>query len=174
MQTLAAIKARCSVRAYLDTQVPEEVLSVILGAGMAAPVGLAKYDELLITVIQSKEFLGKLNDIAAKLPPVEGRIHGSFHYYAPTVILISASESPYSMELIDAGLIAQNICLAATDLGLSTVVLKSIPNRLLENDDLLSDLNLPTGYKPIIACALGYAKEGAISPKEHTLKVSRL
>ena len=53
MNTLEAIAKRKSTRNYTPEQIPEEALAVILKAGFAAPVAMAKYDSLHITVVQN-------------------------------------------------------------------------------------------------------------------------
>ena len=60
MNTLEAIAKRKSTRAYTDRQIPEEVLDAILKAGCAAPVAMARYDSLHITVVQTKELIDRV------------------------------------------------------------------------------------------------------------------
>ena len=61
MNTLEAIAKRKSTRNYTPEQIPEEALEVILKAGFAAPVAMAKYDSLHITVVQTQQLLDKIN-----------------------------------------------------------------------------------------------------------------
>ena len=50
MNTLEAIAKRKSTRSYKAEQISEQALEAIIKAGCAAPVALAKYDSLHITV----------------------------------------------------------------------------------------------------------------------------
>ena len=64
MNTLEAIAKRKSTRNYTPAQIPEEALEVILKAGFAAPVAMAKYDSLHITVVQTQQLLDKITQPA--------------------------------------------------------------------------------------------------------------
>ena len=63
MQTLESIFKRKSTRNYKPEQLPEDVLQTILEAGFASPVAMANYKSLHITVVQSQEYLDKINRI---------------------------------------------------------------------------------------------------------------
>ena len=60
MNTLDAIFSRKSTRAYNGEQISEENLQLILKAGCAAPIGMARYDTLHITVVQNEDILSKI------------------------------------------------------------------------------------------------------------------
>ena len=55
METIAK---RCSCRAYRPEQITPEELKQLLQAANAAPVGMAKYETLKISVVQSRELFG--------------------------------------------------------------------------------------------------------------------
>ena len=61
MDTLEAIAKRKSTREYQNVQLPEDALQTILKAGFAAPVAMARYDSLHITVVQSQDLLDRVN-----------------------------------------------------------------------------------------------------------------
>ena len=67
MNTLEAIAKRKSTRNYKPEQIPEDALQAILKAGIAAPVAMAKYDSLHITVVQNPEILAKINAATADM-----------------------------------------------------------------------------------------------------------
>ena len=52
MNALEAIAKRKSTRSDKSEQVSDQVLETILKAGFAAPVAMAKYDSLHVTVLQ--------------------------------------------------------------------------------------------------------------------------
>ena len=51
MELFEAINKRFSNRKYLDKQINDEDLEKILKAGMQAPVGRGKYEDMHITVL---------------------------------------------------------------------------------------------------------------------------
>ncbi len=65
MNTLEAIAKRKSTRDYKPMQISEEELNAIIKAGCSAPIAMAKFDSLHITVIQNEEFLKIINDKSA-------------------------------------------------------------------------------------------------------------
>ena len=67
MNTLEAIAKRKSTRTYTEQQVSAEDLQKILQAGAAAPVAMAKYDSLHITVIRDKSVIAKINALTAEM-----------------------------------------------------------------------------------------------------------
>ena len=67
MNTLEAIAKRKSTRSYRPEQLPEETLQAILKAGCAAPVAMARYDSLHITVVQTQTLLDRVNAVTADM-----------------------------------------------------------------------------------------------------------
>ncbi len=169
MNTFEAINKRRSVRSYTDERIDENDLEKIIETGKIAPVAAG----FQITVVQNKEVLDKLSNGIKKFLKAsddENRRamaeNPNFNglYGANTLVLFSApDENPFGD--IDTALAAENIILASTDLDLATcymitpvVVLKS-PG----NEDLLKQLELPKGFKPIGAVIIG--KESSDSQK---------
>lgn len=172
MELMKAIEARYTCRGYLDKQISEEMLDTIIHAGKCAPVGLKQYGDFLITVIQDKDLISRI-DAAAE----NRRRPGSIFYGAPTLIIVSGKPSAdfAHMEQCSAACIIENMLLAATDLGLGSVFHKSVIAVLEHSPELTAELSLPNGFVPIAGMAVGYAdesnKDGAAS---HEIKVSRL
>ena len=79
MNAMETIAKRCSCRAYRPEQITPEELKQLLQAANAAPVGMAKYETLKISVVQSRELLAEIDQegkpamaisvMAASLPP---------------------------------------------------------------------------------------------------------
>ena len=92
MNTLEAIAKRKSTRNYTPEQIPEEALEVILKAGSAAPVAMAKYDSLHITVVQTQQLLDKINQATEE---VFFRLLGerrNMDFGAKTLLFVSSKE----------------------------------------------------------------------------------
>lgn len=89
MEVMEAMSRRRSLRAYLPQQILNEKRDEILKAANAAPVGMGKYQNVRLSVIQSAALLEKLDRCGAaflgdpSLRPTYG---------APTVILVSVSQ----------------------------------------------------------------------------------
>ena len=82
MELFEAINKRFSNRKYLDKQISDGDLEKILKAGMQAPVGRAKYEDMHITVIQNKELLDiSLCRFAGPMPNEVGNLCIAGHNY---------------------------------------------------------------------------------------------
>jgi nitroreductase len=160
METLKAIAARRSVRAYKPGQIPEDALEKILLAANAAPVGMKAYNSIHLTVIKNTALQKKISDAAAN---AIGQPDFNVFYGAPAVILISSRIDPSSegISYANSGCIAQNILLAATDLGIASVYVMSSIFAFKADASLLNEAGVPDGYIPLASVALGYSAEDA-------------
>ena len=124
------IQSRQAIREF-NGQITDEQLQTILNAGNAGAVGMSQFENYRIIAVQKPAILTQLNGI-----------HG-----AATVIIVAATATT-TMEAVSAGVIVQNMELAAEDLGLGAnynmASLGSIPADVL-----------PTGFKPLIVLTLG-------------------
>ena len=91
MNTLEAIAKRKSTRSYTSTPVPEEALNAVLQAGFAAPVAMARYDSLHITVIQSEEIIRRINDMTAEMFYKRMGVKKNTDFGARTLLLVSTN-----------------------------------------------------------------------------------
>ncbi len=174
MQTLDAIANRKSTRNYKPQQLPEETLQVILNAGFAAPVAMANYDSLHITVVQKQELLDKVNAVTEEaLFHITG-VRESHDFGAKTLILISSTpvHRP-GTEYTNVGIVMENMVLAATDIGVDSVILGAAPAAVAQDKNLISDLGIPDGYKPMLGVFLGYGAEET-PVRKHTITVNRV
>lgn len=174
MNTLEAIAKRVSVRNYKPEQLTEEQLQTILKAGCAAPVAMAQYETLRITVVQNPVMLKKIYDDATEHVFKTMNVRKNFDFGAPTLILISSAPvlRP-GMQYTNAGCVVENMAIAATALGIGSVVLAGAPFALAENAALQRELGIPEGFVPVLGAAFGYA-DGEVPPAEHTITVNRV
>ncbi|WP_110955045.1 nitroreductase family protein [Anaerosinus massiliensis] len=169
METLKTIAMRKSTRSYKSEQISEQELDTILCAGCAAPVGNGAYGDVHLTVIQKIELLNNMTKIAANgfgdpaLKPFYG---------APTVVMVSVKKN----KLANVACIIETMHLAATDLGLGSVYLSGFLKPFLANDkllkELIGELQLPEGFSPVSAIALGYPTEPLTEIKESKKKIT--
>ena len=146
MELFDVINKRFSNRKFLEKQISNEDLDKILKAGMQAPVGRGRYEDMHITVIQDKSLLDEINKLADR----------SVFYNAPTLVIISAKDDGHGLDKENSACVAMNMLLAATDLGLASIYLNLVIG-LIKDSDVLNKLNLPLGFVPIVGVGLGYA-----------------
>lgn len=174
MNTLEAIAKRRSTRAYTHRQIREEELDAILKAGCAAPVAMARYDSLHITVVQTQELLDRVNAVTEEaLFKLIGR-RRSMDFGARTLIFVSSTPIHRAgTECCNVGIVVENMVLAATDLGVDSVILGAAPAAVAQDEALMKDLGIPEGFRPILGIFLGYGAEDQPA-KTHSISVNRV
>ena len=154
MNTLETLFSRKCVRKYTDNITAEE-LDTILTAANAAPVGLAQYGSLHLTVISNPEMLQKINAATAA---ISNRPNANPIYGAPTLILVSYVKPEPARENLtysNAAIVAHNMALAATELGLGVCYIWGVPKALLSAPELMAELGVPEGHIPCCSITLG-------------------
>ena len=156
MNTFDTIYSRKSVRSYTGEAISEAELNEILKAAWAAPVGRGRYDTLHLTVISNKEYLAK---VEAHMAAVVGNPNLHPFYGAPTLILVSSTGPVGNVNFSNAAIVAHNMALAATELGVGCCHIWGAVGVLNGNAELVKELNLPEGMVPSCAIALGHTNE---------------
>jgi nitroreductase len=160
-----AIEARRSIRAYKDTPVEREKLQLLAECGVKAPSAMNR-QEWEVRIVDSKEWID--NCTSAYLKAVEGTDKAKYMLTptfknifrnAPAVIFVAAPEGLFAGENV--GCLAQNIMLAATELGLGTCFLGSVQMMFAEPamTDYVTSLGFSEGYHLRYALAVGYPDE---------------
>lgn len=165
--TLKVISERFSCRNFNDKMPDDESLNAIAQAAIQAPSGMNRQHWQVI-VIKNKEILSVMENEGMNIlslmedKSMYERIMsrgGKLFYNAPCMILIAIKESfPKGAELIDCGILAQNISLAATSLGIANLHcgftgLAFAGNRA---NELKKKLKFPDGYECGMGVLLGY------------------
>lgn len=162
---IEAIEARRSVRAYKDAPVEHEKLELLAKCGVLAPSAMNR-QEWEVRIVENKAWIDGAT--ATYLKAVEGT--GKADYMltptfknifrnAAAVIFVGAPDGVFSGENV--GCMAQNIMLAATELGLGTCFLGSVQMIFAEPAmaEHLTSLGFSDGYKLRYALAVGYPDE---------------
>ena len=174
MNTIETIMKRKSTRNYKPEQISEEVLETILKAGMAAPVALAAYDSLHITVVQNGQLIEEIFDAAQDMVFAAIGIRKSLDYGAKTLIVVSSRPAHrIGMDYANGGIVIENMVLAATDMGVASCIMGAPVAALAENKELLDKIDVPDGFKPVLGVVFGYAEDDEPA-KEHTMSVNRV
>lgn len=168
METMKAIKTRSSVREYQDKQITDEQLKTLLIAANAAPIAMANFESMHFTVIQASGFLQRINEsMLRQIDAPEGYVPTAG---APTLILVSSKDPDFAEN--NTSCVIQNILLAATDMGLGSLYLDTIVMAMRDDHGIMDELDLPIGFRPIAAAAVGYPKTELIEREINLNKIS--
>jgi glutathione peroxidase-family protein len=141
---LSNIMARRSIRKYLDKPVEHEKLEAVALAGINAPSAMNRQN-WAVRVIEDQNLMAS----------VKGQSRN-----APNLICVCApADGRFDL---DAGLMGQNMMLAAQTLGLGTCI-QTGPIRFLTTDEkaqaFRDSLDIPEGYKLLYVISIGYPDE---------------
>ncbi len=160
-ETLQNIFKRQTIRSYTPEQISDDALSILMQAAKAAP-SARNLQPCHVRFVQNKAYLDGMNtdfkEVVGYDTPAYTRWDVNPVYQtAPTLALIFAEGESY----MDAGLMCENIVLAAESLGLGTCIIGSI-GALFEDprgDKWKTICNIPVSYKFQIAVAIGHPNE---------------
>ena len=115
-EVLNSLKTRRSVRAYQDTQVPDELLDQVLEAGLYAASGMNNQKVIMVAVRdkETRDLLSRMN------AAVMGRDADPF-YGAPCVIVVLGDHDIYPV-VENGSLVLGNLMNAAHAVGLGSAV----------------------------------------------------
>ena len=175
---LEAIFSRRSVRAYTDERVDDEAVQLLAKVALAAPSAVNAQPWRVIAV-QDKELILELEravvdyfvkvDDSAVVERNKSRGNKIF-YNASTVFFLPMKENANT----DIGIVAQNIAIAATSMGLGSTIL-GLPRVAFQDPDTAGfwkrKIGFPEHFVYGLAVAVGYpAGEG----KPHELDMEKL
>lgn len=171
METLKAIAKRKSTRGFdTEKQLPKADLDTIVAAGCAAPVGGADYQSLHLTVISDPAALAAIVQAAQQAMHMEANpLYGATAF---VVIAAAPAQKAPNIELANAGCIAQNMLLAATDRGIDSVYIWGAIAATTGNTALWQQMGVPEGFRPVSGVALGYGTGGSTADKELSVTLS--
>ena len=159
---LSNIMARRSVRKYLDKPVEHDKLEVIVRAGINAPSGMNR-QPWIVRVVEDQQLIADVNEVFKRNNPEQVARDPNFKNMfrnAPNLICV-CTPAEGGGEL-DAGLLGENMMLAAQAMGLGTCCLGGPVRFLNTNADarfFLDRLDIPEGYKLNYILAIGYPDE---------------
>lgn len=149
------LAVRRSIRKYTDESVSEEDMEKIIAAAERVPVGHFDYKNYAIAAVTDKKVLKLL---AEENQELSGR--GDPIYGAPLLLLImSTPEAREDSIKLNAGIMAENMHLKATDLGLGSICIYSFIRTLNQTEGYgryFQAMHLPEGLKPAMAVAVGH------------------
>jgi nitroreductase len=193
MDYIELLKHRVSIRKFLEDQITEQELSVILSAANGAPVGSNLYRDIHLTVVQNRDVLNKLSQAAVERSKNKKRMQEIVgdtvleagaekavaipdpFYGAPTVIFVSHKNQTIQpgIEYSNVACVVLSMHLAATELGLGSVFMWHALESMRELPELDNSylLNLPEGFSPLLGIAIG---RPANPPKTRELRIDKI
>jgi len=161
-EVMQTIMARRSVRKYLDKPVEHAKLEAIAKAGINAP-SARNWQYWAVRIIEDYKLIAEVSEVYKQAnPEAVSREPGFKNMFrgAPNLICVCAPKDG-GFDL-DAGLMGENMMLAAQSLGLGTCIQTGPVRFLLTNDKakfFLERLDIPEGYKLLYVIAVGYPDE---------------
>ena len=154
-EVLHSLKTRRSIRAYKDTQVPDELLDQVLEAGLYAASGMNNQKVIMVAVRdkETRDYMSRLN------AAVMGR-DGDPFYGAPCVI-VGLYDPSYVTGKEDASRVLGNLMEAAHAVGLGSCWIHRAYQvfESPEGKELLRKWGLPETLTGVGNCILGYADQ---------------
>lgn len=155
---MEVIMSRRSIRDYKTEAVDREAMAKVIECGIYAPSAMNQ-QPWAVRVVDDAEFLDGVTAIAVEKMPQLKEQEGFRNFFrnAPTVAFIACPEESYSGEY-DCGLLSENMMLAAWSMGIGSCCLGSVVPVMNSEEakPYMERLNLPEGYKLLVAIAFGY------------------
>lgn len=175
MNTLEAIKARQSIRTFHAQSVEQDKLNDLLEAANAAPI----FGCIHLTVIENKELIHSIGEITKSKMLASGnefavqQASASNYnptYNAPVFLVFSAKGGNDNMgfNMGNVSCAAQNVLLAATELGLASCFVMA-PMMAFTDENVFLKAGIPEDYIPLVGVCIGYSSQTA-SLKERPAK----
>ena len=160
-----AIMARRSIRKYKDTPVPRELLQKVAECGVNAPNAMNK-QEWEVRIVDDENYLNEVTELMKVDMPffVKSDQPGFRNGFrnATAIIAVACPDDEMGMTLLNVGLMGENMCLAAQELGLGTCVMGG-PSAFLNSNEkakpYLDKLEFSEGYKLRYVLGIGYPDE---------------
>jgi nitroreductase len=159
-----AVTKRRSIRRFKNKAVPYEALEKCIDAARLAPSGRNQQLGEYIVINDPKVLPGIFENIggSAKLPPDKGGPRPEQAPKAYTIILINKTlegdANRRRVTLIDMGLAAENIMLAALEQGIGCC-----PILMFNEADIKLLLEIPDDYDIALVIAMGYPDESPVA-----------
>ena len=179
-ETLQTIAARYSCRNYTGASLSKEQLQTIALAAVQSPSANNQQNWRVI-VVTNTALIDEMENAGQKAFSLLSKEYyekfkaqgGSIFYHAPSVFII-AVDSKQPSAMLDAGIVAENIALAASSLALGNVIcgMARFPFDSDISADLKKRLGFPEGFDFAIAVLAGVSAEPGKPHEPDTEKIS--
>lgn len=171
--TISTMMERRSIRKYQDRPVEHEKLEQIAICGINAPSGVNR-QPWEVRVVEDPKFISELTEIYKKENAEQVKNDPDFKNMfrnAPNIICVA---TPKGSGELDAGMLAENMMLAAQAMGLGTCCLGG-PVRFMKGNEqckpYIDRLDFSEGYELLYILAVGYPDEKPAAKPRKTEKI---
>ena len=169
-EVLNTIAQRYSCRSFTNQPVENEKIEAIALAAIQAPSAVNKQPWQIIvikdkTLIDEMDIYGMTQLDEVSHQRIMGR-GGKLFYNAPLLVVIAKNGN----KDLDCGIVAQNVTLAATSLGLGNVVC-ALAGAVFNNENYRKKI-LPKDYDFAISVLIGYPSESTGTP--HAVDLNKI
>ena len=171
---LSNIMSRRSIRKYLDKPVEHAKLEIVVRAGINAPSAVNR-QPWIVRVVEDQKLIADVTEVYkeanAEMVKRDKDFKNMFRN-APNLICVCTPANGGGE--LDAGLLGENMMLAAQSIGLGTCCLGGPVRFLLSNNKckfFLDRLDIPEGYKLNYILAIGYPDEQPAAKPRDASKV---
>ena len=158
----SAIMARRSIRQYLDKPVEQEKLEAVVRCGINAPSGMNR-QPWIVRVVSDRKLIDDVTAVYKREnAEMVARDKGFKNMFRNAPNLICVCTPAKGGGELDAGMLGENMMLAAQALGLGTCCLGGPVRFLKSNPDarfFLDRLDIPEDYQLNYILAIGYPDE---------------
>ena len=161
-EVINTIMARRSIRKYLDKPVEHAKLEAVVRCGIKAPSGMNR-QPWVVRVVENQKLIADVTEVfKAKNPDMVSRDKNFKNMFRDAPNLICICTPAKGGGELDAGLLGENMLLAAQSLGLGTCCLGG-PVRFIKTEPeakfFLDSLDIPEDYQLNYIIAIGYPDE---------------
>ena len=170
MEVTQAIQDRRAVREYTDQPVDKATVTALLRAAIQAPSAMNQQPWAFV-VIQDRPLLKAYSDrgkalcaqsvstgpIPEELKAILSDVSFNIFYNSGTLIVVYAKPMGQHPDW-DCCLAAENLMLAAHDIGLGTCPI-GLAWPLLEQPDVKNELNVPLDFVPVMPVIVGHPRK---------------
>lgn len=160
-QTINNILNRTSTRCFLDKDVEEEKLNLVLQAGVSAPTAINKQSPIIIC-IKNDNLVERIREEGRKVR------NGKDPFYGAKIFILVCADTLTVEPVKDGSCVLENMFIAAESLQLGTCWINCMKD-IFKTDTgkiIQRELNITDNYLAIGTCIIGYPTESN-QPKSH-------
>lgn len=163
MEMLELIKTRRANKAYLDKEVPMEMIEKIVEAGTYAPSGMGMQSPIIVAITnkEARDKVAQLNGAVMNSPRDP--------FYGAPVVLVVLADKNRGTYIYDGSVVMENMMLEAHSLGLGSCWIHRA-KEVFESEEgkaLLKSWGIEGDYEGIGNCIIGYpANEPKAKPRK--------